>query len=61
MAGCIDQIYEGDKVYPAKDYSSEELDKFIESLDSKSLKKLKTFETMPSLREEIDVTNPKTK
>ena len=46
----------------AKDYSSEELDKFIESLDSKSFKKIQRFyETMPRLMHEIEVENPKTK
>ena len=46
----------------AKDYSREELEKFIESLDSKSFKKIQRFyETMPKLMHEIDVTNPKTK
>ena len=58
----IYQIFEGDKVHMAKDYSREELDKFIESLDSKSFKKIQRFyETMPKLMHEIDVTNPKTK
>ena len=32
----IYQIFEGDKVHMAKDYTKEELDKFVESLDSKS-------------------------
>ena len=58
----IYQIFEGEKVHMAKDYSREELDKFIESLDSKSFKKIQRFyETMPKLMHEIDVTNPKTK
>jgi len=62
IADGVYQIFEGDKVHMAKDYSREELDKFIESLDSKSFKKIQRFyETMPKLMHEIDVTNPKTK
>ena len=62
IAKGVYQIFEGDKVHMAKDYSSEELDKFIESLDSKSFKKIQRFyETMPKLMHEIEVENPKTK
>tara|TARA_X000001036_G_scaffold306878_1_gene285630 strand:- start:155 stop:874 length:720 start_codon:yes stop_codon:yes gene_type:complete len=62
IADGVYQIFEGDKVHMAKDYSREELDKFIESLDSKSFKKIQRFyETMPKLMHEIDITNPKTK
>ena len=46
----------------AKDYTREELDKFVESLDSKSFKKIQRFyETMPKLMHEIEVEKPKTK
>ena len=46
----------------AKDYSADELNKFIESIDTKSFKKIQTFyETMPKLTHEVDVVNPKTK
>ena len=58
----IYQIVEGDKVHMAKDYTKEELDQFVESLDSKSFKKIQRFyETMPKLMHEIEVENPKTK
>ena len=44
------------------DYTKDELNKFIESLDRKSFDKLnKFFDTMPQLRHEIEVENPKTK
>ena len=57
----IYQIYEGEKVFNATDYSKEELDKFIESLDSKTFVKIQKFyETMPKLTHEVEVTNPKT-
>ena len=62
IAEGIYQIIEGEQVHQAKDYSREELDKFIESLDSKSFKKIQRFyETMPKLMHEIEVENPKTK
>lgn len=58
----IYQIYEGDKIYSATDYSQQELDKFVESLDSKTFNKIQKFyETMPKLTHEIEVENPKTK
>ena len=58
----IYQIFEGEQVHMAKDYSADELNQFIESMDSKSFKKIQKFyETMPKLRHEVEVTNPKTK
>ena len=62
IADGIYQIFDGEQVHMAKDYSKEELDKFVESLDSKSFKKIQRFyETMPKLMHEIEVENPKTK
>jgi hypothetical protein len=62
IAGCIHSIYEGEKEFLVSDYTKEELDKFIESLDRKSFDKLnKFFETMPQLRHEVEIENPKTK
>ena len=58
----IYQIIEGETIHQAKDYSKEELDKFVESLDGASFKKLQNFyETMPKLIHEVEVENPKTK
>ena len=62
ISGCIHSIYEGEKEFLVSDYTKEELDKFIESLDRKSFDKLnKFFETMPQLRHEVEIENPKTK
>ena len=62
IVDCIDHIYEGDKTYPAKDSTKQELKDFIESLSQETFKKIKKFfDTMPQLRHEIDVENPKTK
>ena len=44
------------------DYSKEEMDKFVESMPSVAFKEIQKFyETMPKLRHEIEVENPKTK
>ena len=43
MAGCIDMIVQGDKVYSWKDYSREELIQFIEGLTQEQFKKIETF------------------
>jgi len=62
ISKSIYQIYEGDKIYNSTDYTKEELNKFIESLDSKTFKKVQEFyDTMPKLIHEIEVENPKTK
>ena len=62
MAHSIVHIYEGEKIYPAKDSTKEELKTFLEGLPQSAFKKIKTFfETMPQLRHEVELENPKTK
>ena len=62
ITGCIHSITDGDKEHFVKDYTKEDLNKFIENLDRAAFDKLnKFFETMPQLRHEIEVENPKTK
>tara|TARA_B100000085_G_C18402591_1_gene455258 strand:- start:5 stop:721 length:717 start_codon:yes stop_codon:yes gene_type:complete len=57
----IETIYEGDSVFQAKDYTKEDLMKFIENLDGSVFQKLKDFyESMPKLQHEIEIENPKT-
>ena len=57
----IYQIYEGETVHQAKDYSKEEMQAFIESLTSDHFAKIqKFFNSMPRLAHEIEVVNPKT-
>jgi copper chaperone CopZ len=61
VASCIDHIYEGDKTYPAKDSTKKELVTFLEGLSQQAFLKIrKFFDTMPQLRHEVEVTNPKT-
>ena len=62
LVSPIHQIYEGDKIHTPSDYTKEELHKFIESLDSKAYKKINDFfDSMPKLKQEIEIVNPKTK
>lgn len=61
VTGCVDYIYEGEKNYPASESTSEELKNFFESLSQNQFVNLrKFFETMPRLRHETKVKNPKT-
>ena len=61
IANCIDHIYEGDKVYPAKDSTEKELVAFLESITQKAFLEIKKFfDSTPQLRHEVEVTNPKT-
>ena len=62
LANTVYQVYEGDKIHAASDYTKEELHKFLESLDSKAYKKINEFfDTMPKLKQEIELENPTTK
>jgi len=64
IGSCVLQIYEekGEKVYEAKDQTKKELTDFIESMNSGQFKKLQSFfDTMPKLKHELKVKNPKTK
>ena len=61
---CIDKIYDkkGEEVFDAKDQTKEELIEFIEQLSSKQFQDVqKFFDTMPKLKHEITIKNPKTK
>ena len=62
IKGCIAQITEGETVHERVDFNEKELDTFLDSLSTKQLEGVQNFfETMPKLRHEITVTNPKTK
>ena len=57
----IDQIYEGDKVFLAKDTPMKEIEEFVEGLTADQMKKLSTFyNSMPRLEHKVKVKNPKT-
>jgi len=64
ISTCILQIYEknGEKTYDPKDQTKKELTEFIEQLNTKQFREVqKFFETMPKLKHEITIKNPKTK
>ena len=62
IINCIDHIYEGEKIYPAKDTTKQELQDFIESLRSNQFEKMQEFfNSMPVLKHEVEVENPNTK
>ena len=59
---CVDHIFEGEKIYPAKDTSKDEMIEFFDSISQESLVSIrKFFDTMPSLKHVMEVENPKTK
>ena len=62
IATCMHEIYEGDKVHNVNDYTKEELHKFLEGVSGKTFEKInKFFESMPQLKQEFEIENPKTK
>ncbi|MFY7937530.1 MAG: hypothetical protein ACOVOQ_09135 [Flavobacterium sp.] len=51
---CIDYIYDAENMYYAKDTLRQELEEFIDSLQSKELEKLKLFfESMPKIKKKL--------
>ena len=64
ISTCILQIFEkkGEKVYDTKDQTQKEITEFIEQLNTKQFKDVQNFfETMPKLKHEMTIKNPKTK
>ena len=64
ISSCIFEIYDkkGEEVFQAKDSTKKELVDFIEQLDTKQFAKIQDFfDTMPKLKHEVKVKNPKTK
>ena len=61
IIGCVEYIYEGEKNYPISESTREELKDFFESLPQEQFGNIrKFFESMPRLRHETKVKNPKT-
>ena len=64
IGSCILQIYEngGEKLYEAKDQTQQELKEFVEQMNTKQFQEVqKFFDTMPKLKHNVKVKNPKTK
>tara|TARA_B100000287_G_scaffold95478_2_gene87698 strand:- start:1079 stop:1798 length:720 start_codon:yes stop_codon:yes gene_type:complete len=61
ITSCIEMIYDEEESWNASDSTQQELEEFIEQLNSKQFKSIeKFFETMPKLSHKIKVTNPAT-
>ena len=61
IASCIDKIYSEEEVWATADCTKKEVNEFLESMNSAQFKEIeKFFETMPKLKHDIKVKNPKT-
>ena len=61
ISECMYQIWHGEETFDAMDYSIKDKKDFIESLNHEQFEKIQQFfETMPQLKHEEEVTNPKT-
>jgi len=61
VTSCIEQVYNEEESWSAKDCTKKELKEFAEQLSSKQFKEIETFfETMPKLSHTITVSNPNT-
>jgi hypothetical protein len=59
---CINQVVDGETVHERTDFTTKDLNAFLESLTSAQFQDVqKFFETMPKLSKEISFTNPNTK
>jgi hypothetical protein len=58
MISCMDKLVSKQEVYKFADFTTEEIEQFVEQLDGSIVKKLQEFfETMPKLRHEIKYKN----
>ena len=61
IASCIDKIYSEEELWATADCTKKEVNEFLESMNSGQFKEIeKFFETMPKLKHDIKVKNPKT-
>tara|TARA_X000000368_G_C23026480_1_gene710461 strand:+ start:1005 stop:1715 length:711 start_codon:yes stop_codon:yes gene_type:complete len=61
ISSCMYQIWQGEETFDAMDYTEKDRLAFLESLSHTQFEKLQVFfETMPTLKHDVDVTNPKT-
>ena len=62
VSACIEQVYNEEESWSAKDCTKKELVEFVERLNSSQFKEIEDFfETMPKLSHDIEVENPNTK
>jgi hypothetical protein len=62
IASCIDKIYSKEEAWTSDDFTKKEVTEFLEQMNSSQFKDIESFfATMPKLRHEVEVLNPKTK
>ena len=58
---CIKSIHYGDEIYNRIDITEKDIDEFVDQLTGDQFETLvEFFETMPTVKKEIEVTNPNT-
>ena len=58
IRNCVDSIYDNENVYPASDYTPEELSDWIDSLDIETFNKIRAFfDNLPQMYYKIEYTN----
>jgi hypothetical protein len=58
IKSCIDQVFDEENVYPAKDYTDEELNEFLDSLDIETFNKIRDFfDNLPQMYYKMEYTN----
>ena len=61
ISSCIEIVYDEEESWDASDSTKQELEEFVEQLNSKQFKAIeKFFETMPTLSHKVKVKNPTT-
>ena len=61
LSTCIDMIYDQEESWDASESTKEELDEFIDQLNTKQFQQVEEFfRTMPKLSHKLKVTNPQT-
>ena len=61
IAGCIDQLFDGEDVYDSSTTSKKEFKEFLENLTNSQFEKIQAFfESSPKLEHTIKITNPNT-
>jgi len=61
ITSCIDIIYNDEESWNASESTKQELEEFIDQLDTKQFQTIeKFFDTMPKLSHKVKVMNPKT-
>jgi hypothetical protein len=58
IKSCIDQIFDEENVYPSKDYTDEELNEFLDSIDIETFNKIRQFfDNLPQMYYKMEYTN----